>query len=166
MSTVAILHFPQRLETVTAIDLDDQLVWAHRASHVLRQVFTALLLHAFLGWTWVLALLVILQMAQGSVGGWVSGSLPTSIYRIIPRGVANIGVMAAIGTLGGRWMASLSTDGFWQVAGLLILMAVVNVTYAVISAFDGEGYPVTWATRAGGVLIVVATALQLTGRLV
>ncbi len=166
MSTVAILHFPQRLETVTAIDLDDQLVWAHRASHVLRQVFTALLLHAFLGWTWVLALLVILQMAQGSVGGWVSGSLPTSIYRIIPRGVANIGVMAAIGTLGGRWMASLSTDGFWQVAGLLILMAVVNVAYAVISAFDGEGYPVTWATRVGGVLIVIATALQLTGRLI
>ena len=166
LSTVSTLHFPQRLETVTAIDLDEQRAWAHRASHVLRQVFTALLLHAFLGWTWVLALLVVLQIAQGSVGGWVRGSLPTPLYRAIPRGVANIGVMAAIGTLGGRWMATLSSDGFWQVAGLLILMAVVNVLYAAVSAFDGEDYPVTWATRLAGVVVVVATALQLTGRLI
>ena len=75
-------------------------------------------------------------------------------------------MMAAIGTLGARVIGHFVTSGFWQVAGLLILMTSVNVVYAGISTIDGEDYPVTWATRFAGIIIVIITGLQLTGHLI
>ena len=165
ISTVAIVHFPKRLTSVTAHGLQPQASWATYSSQVIRQVFTALLLHAFLGWTWVLAVLIGLQMLQGFVAPKVSGTLPKVAYRLVPRGVGNILVMASIGTLGGRLMAHITTDGFWQVAGLLILLGAVSLMYAMVSALDGEDYPVTWTTRIAGIGVVVLAGLQLTGRL-
>jgi hypothetical protein len=96
----------------------------------------------------------------------ISGQLPKVLYRLVPRGVANIFVMAAIGTVGGRLMGQITTNGFWQVAGLLLLLGVVGLLYAMVSALEGEDFPVTWTTRVAGVLVVVFTALQLTGRLI
>ncbi len=166
ISTVAIIHFPRRLAEVSPDHKPSQATWASTTSQILRQVFTALLLHAFLGWSWVLLVLIGLQMAQGFVAPKISGQLPKALYRLVPRGVANILVMATIGTLGGRLMGQITTDGFWQVAGLLLLLGVVGLLYAMVSALDGEDFPVTWTTRLAGVVVVVITALQLTGRLI
>ena len=166
LATVATHHFPRRLATVTVSALPEQSKWAHRTSHVMRQVFTALLLQAFLGWSWVLAILVLLQILQNNVGNFIKAPTSTTLYRIIPRGIANMFMMAAIGTVGARVIGHFATSGFWQVAGLLLLMTSVNVIYAAVSTIDGEDYPVTWATRLAGVAIVVITGLQLTGRLI
>jgi len=166
ISTVAIIHFPRRLSEVSPDHKPSQATWASIASQILRQVFTALLLHAFLGWSWVLLMLIGLQMAQGFVAPKISGQLPKVLYRLVPRGVANILVMATIGTLGGRLMGQITTDGFWQIAGLLLLLGVVGLLYAMVSALEGEDFPVTWTTRIAGVGVVVITALQLTGRLI
>ena len=166
ISTVAIIHFPRRLSAVSPAHVPNQVTWASVSSQILRQVFTALLLHAFLGWSWVLLVLIGLQMAQGFVAPKISGQLPKVLYRLVPRGVANILVMATIGTVGGRLMGQITTDGFWQVAGLLLLLGVVGLLYAMVSALEGEDFPVTWTTRVAGVVVVVITALQLTGRLI
>ena len=166
ISTVAIIHFPRRLSAVSPAHVPTQVTWASVSSQILRQVFTALLLHAFLGWSWVLLVLIGLQMAQGFVAPKISGRLPKVLYRLVPRGVANILVMATIGTLGGRLMGQITTDGFWQVAGLLLLLGVVGLLYAMLSSLDGEDFPVTWTTRLAGIGVVVITALQLTGRLI
>lgn len=166
ISTVAIIHFPRRLSEVSPDHKPSQAKWASIASQILRQVFTALLLHAFLGWSWVLLVLIGLQMAQGFVAPKISGQLPKVLYRLVPRGVANILVMATIGTLGGRLMGQITTDGFWQIAGLLLLLGVVGLLYAMVSALEGEDFPVTWTTRIAGVGVVVITALQLTGRFI
>lgn len=166
LATVATHHFPRRLAEVTVSGLPEQSVWAHRSSHVLRQVFTALLLQAFLGWSWVLAILVALQIVQSNVANYIKAPTSTVLYRIIPRGIANMFMMAVIGTVGARVIGHFATSGFWQVAGLLILMTSVNVIYAGISTIDGDDYPVTWATRIAGVIIVVITGLQLTGHLI
>jgi hypothetical protein len=74
--------------------------------------------------------------------------------------------MAVVGTLGGRIMSHYVTSGFWQVAGLLIALTAVNLVYAILASFEGEGIPVTWLTRIAGVGAVVITGLQLTGRLI
>ena len=166
ISTVAIIHFPRRLSEVSPAHKPSQAPWASVASQILRQVFTALLLHAFLGWSWVLLVLIGLQMAQGFVAPKISGQLPKVLYRLVPRGVANILVMATIGTLGGRLMGQITTDGFWQIAGLLLLLGVVGLLYAMVSALEGEDFPVSWTTRIAGVGVVVITALQLTGRFI
>lgn len=166
ISTVAIIYFPRRLSEVSPAYVPSQAAWASSTSRILRQVFTALLLHAFLGWSWVLPVLIGLQIAQSWVAPKISGQLPKVLYRLVPRGVANIFVMAAIGTLGGRLMSQITTNGFWQVAGLLLLLGVVGLLYAMVSALEGEDFPVTWTTRVAGVVVVVFTALQLTGRLV
>ena len=166
LATVATYLFPRRLATVTVPHLPEQSTWAHRSSHVIRQVFTALLLQAFLGWSWVLLILVVLQVVQTNVPNFVKGPTSTTLYRIIPRGIANMFMMAAIGTVGARVIGHFATSGFWQVAGLLILMTSVNVVYAGISTIDGEDYPVTWATRIAGIIIVIITGLQLTGHLI
>jgi hypothetical protein len=166
ISTVAVLHFPTRLTSVTAHSVPDQARWAAISSQIMRQVFTALLLHAFLGWSWVLLVLIGIQIVQGFVAPKVSGQLPKALYRLVPRGVVNILVMATLGTLGGRLMSHLTTDGFWQVAGLLIFLGVIGLIYAMVSVLEGEGYPPTWPTRIAGIAVVVITALQLTGRLI
>lgn len=165
VSTFALVHFPKRLSDVTIDHLPAQATWAKLSSQVLRQLFTALLLQAFLGWSWVLGLLVSLQVLQAILAPRVSGQLPKPIYRLVPRGVVNMFMMAAIGTLGSRLLGHYVSDGFWQVAGLLLVLAVVNLLYAIVSAFDGEGFPVTWGTRLAGLGAVLVTALQLTGRL-
>jgi len=166
LATVATHHFPRRLATVTVPHLPEQSVWAERTSQVLRQVFTALLLQAFLGWSWVLVILVVLQILQSNVANFIKAPTSTTLYRIIPRGIANMFMMAAIGTVGARVIGHFATSGFWQVAGLLILMTSVNVIYAGVSTIDGEDYPITWATRIAGVMIVIITGLQLTGHLI
>ena len=166
ISTFATIHFPKRLSDVTVDHLPEQKKWAKLSSQIFRQIFTALLLQAFLGWSWVLGVLVMLQVLQAVFAPRVNGQLPKPVYRVVPRGVVNMFVMATIGTLGGRIVGHFTHDGFWQVAGLLLILGVVNLIYAIVSSFDGEGYPVTWSTRLAGLGAVIITGLQLTGRLI
>ena len=166
LSTFAVVTFPKRLSHVTVDHLDDQHHWAKHASQIIRQVFTALLLQAFLGWSWVLALLVTMQVLQAVVAPKITKQWPNWAYRLVPRGVVNMFFMAVVGTLGGRIMSHYVTSGFWQVAGLLIALTAVNMVYAILASFEGEGIPVTWLTRIAGVGAVVITGLQLTGRLI
>jgi hypothetical protein len=167
LETVASVAYPVRLHTVAATDIPDQHRHATRLATLVSFAFTGLLLEAFMGWTPVLFLIVGLQVLGKFIPPKIAPShFPKWVYRMVPRGLASMLVLGAVGNLVSNYFQAHVKSSFWQVAGLLIAMTAISGFYAFLSEPEGEDFHISWFTRAAGIVIAVLTAFQLTGHLI
>jgi len=58
------------------------------------------------------------------------------------------------------------TSSFWLVTGQILIMLSVVFLYNIANCVPGEDWKPSWPQRCAGMVLLVLTALQVTGHLV
>ena len=77
------------------------------------------------------------------------------IYRVLPRRLSKILMMALVGQMVYIVLASQVKDPRQMVGWALVSLAAVAILVLILGQFEGEDLPATWVTRLVGAMIVL-----------
>jgi hypothetical protein len=162
------LIFPKRLAQVTMPDVADQFPKAAWTMAAGQAAFIGLLMQAFVGTSIVLIPLVALPVLTGQVPRVLGPRLPESTWfrRFVPRSSVNTLFMSLVGVGVSHLLAHNVTSSFWLVTGQILIMLGVVFLYNIAFCGPGEDWKPSWPQRCAGMVLLVLTALQVTGHLV
>jgi len=165
---VATTYFlPDRLAAVTPGELPEQRSHHQWISVVIRAMFATLVFAAFLGTNWVIFVMAGLYVADLVLPSlFEDRSLPSRIYRWVPRNLGKIFVLTVAGVLLSKYCDSMFGADFWKVASALVAILAIALVIDIFGALEGEAPPITWMTRIAGATLVIFTGLQLSGHLI
>ena len=138
--------------------------WVSKISEMI--IVTAIVAHAL--HITALTILLLVMYAIDLVAPYVMKqyTAPSAIYRLIPRAGGILLVIAlAIGLLT-KWSTSWSQNAHQQTTDVLVGLVSVAAVLTAASSIKGEGGFSPVVRRLGGVVIVVVTALELSGHLI
>ncbi len=165
-TTMIAFAYPRRLRDVHPGELPDQSFRWEISSLVARSIFVALILYTILGMSWM----VVVITAIVTIGSFLKGRVLARevgdwLYRVVPRNMGKVLAVSIVGTAATIALSSHSVPPFWQVALLLLTVALVSMVLDLLSGLSGRELPASWPTRMAGLMLVIATGLSLTGHL-
>jgi len=166
-TTMVAFAYPRRLREVHPSELPQQSLRWEISSLVARSMFVALILYTLLGTSWM----VVLITAIVTIGSFLKGRVLVRevgdwFYRVVPRNMGKVLAVSVVGTAATIALSSHSVPSFWQVALLLLIVALVGLFLDVLSGLSGRELPSSWPTRMAGLVLVIVTGLSLTGHLI